>query len=309
MIQVTWRGTPGVGDFMMALNVCHSHAFSTKQQIELTMHWEHNENHLHHFEDPETIIERMEYIHNFYHRKDDVIVKHEFCSQDPRYTDWKWKDDIRVKGSVAEILHPKELGAELFEQYKQKKRFWFSDGAYEDTVHSPPNRWLFREDAFQETDRKKVVVWTPTFNAEQPRWWKRKLTPHDWDVIIHKLRRQGMNVIEIDYRTPVREAMYHIANCRLVVCYDGMWHYIAFNFARPMVVVSKEGITKYHTPQCVRVTPDPDGIHNIWWWLDNPEKLYGHPKSKAVKYENEMRDIWENKQTALDVWEVDNETT
>lgn len=290
MIQVTWRGTPGVGDFMMALNVCHYHAYTKKQKIELTMHWEHSEDHLHHFEDPETIIERMEYIHNLYHKKDDVTVKHVFNTEDPRYTDWKWDDDIRVEDGVAKVMHPRDLGRA---DYKSKSRFWFSDDAYVDP-NAPPNTWLFREDAFRKTDKKKVVVWTPTFNAEVPRHWKRKLTHEDWCGIISKLRRAGFNVIELDYRTPVREAVYHVSTCRLIICYDGMWHYLGANFAKPMMVVSKEGITKYHTPHCVRVTPEPDGEHSIFWWMNNFSKLFGHPKKKAVDYENRMRLIYDN---------------
>lgn len=298
MIQVTWRGTPGVGDFMMALNACHQHAFSCNDKIELTMHWEHDEKYLHHFEDPETIIERMDYIHNFYHRKDDVEVKHVFESKD-RYSDWSWKDDIKVIDGVPTILHPKELGRP--DDMVSKTRYWFSDGKYvdgDDAVgrpegNAPHNQWLFRKDAFRDTDKHKVVVWTPVSNAESPRWWKRKLTPNDWRVIIHKLRRQGMNVIELDYRTPVREAMYHISNCRLIVCYDGMWHYLGANFAKPMIVVSKEGVTKYHTPHCVRVCPDTQEEENIWWWLDRPETLFGHPKKKAVEYERSLRHIYE----------------
>ena len=73
---VTWRGTPGVGDFMWALNSVHLHSWRTKTPIDLEMHWSHGEHHLHHFEDPETIIERMQYMHIFYDRKEDVKISH-----------------------------------------------------------------------------------------------------------------------------------------------------------------------------------------------------------------------------------------
>jgi hypothetical protein len=48
--------------------------------------------------------------------------------------------------------------------------------------------------------------------------------------------------------------MYHISTARMVLCYDGMWHYIARNLLTPMVVVSTEGITSYHTPHAVKVS-------------------------------------------------------
>ena len=295
MEKVTWRGTPGVGDFMWALNCVHLHAHTQKIKVNLEMHWERGPDHLHHFEDPETIIERMDYIHSLYAKKDDVEVSHVFYSGD-RYTDWKYDDDVVVENSIKRIMHPKERGEDTSDW---KARFWFENGRWSDGKgdKSPDNDWLFRKEAFRDTVRNKVVVWTPLFNAEKPRGWKTKLTKLDWDVIIQKLRRAGLDVVELCYRTPVREVVYHISTCRLVLCYDGMWHYVAKNFAKPLAVISKEGVTKYHTDHAIRINPDhsPEQIkqfgNDIWWWLNRPKELLGHSKYKAVKYENEMRSI------------------
>ena len=82
-----------------------------------------------------------------------------------------------------------------------------------------------------------------------------------------------------------------------MLCYDGMWDYVAKNFAKPLAVISKEGVTKYHTDHAIRINPDhsPEQIKqfgkDIWWWLNRPKELLGHSKYKAVKYENEMRSI------------------
>jgi hypothetical protein len=292
MERVTWRGTPGVGDFMWALNSVHKYCFDNNTKVKLEMYWEHGPDHLHHFEDPETIIERMDYIHNFYHRKDDVTVEHIFYGQDyGYYSDWHWNDDVVLKGDQRHVEHPKQLGRE---NHEQKNRFWFESGAYDDKEGAmPDNTWVFRRDAFQETDRHKFVFWTPRANAEVPRYWKRKLTSQDWDDIINMFRRAGMNVIEIDYRTPIREAMYHISTCRQVICYDGMWHYIAKNFVKPLAVISKEGVTKYHTPHALRVCPDDMEDTNIWYWMRHLNDFVGRSKRKAIEYEKRMEPIWE----------------
>lgn len=285
MERVTWRGTPGVGDFMWALNCVHHYAYTNNVKVKLEMHWEHGEDYLHHFEDPETIVERMDYIHNFYYRKNDVEVSHEFYSDNERYRTHKYTSYLlrREDGQVSVERKP------LIDEGNNKGRFWFESGYYTDTGEAPINNWLFRPDAFQETDRRKVVIWTPNQNAELPRHWKRKLTEHDWSVIIHKLRRAGLNVVELNYRTPVREAMYHISTCRQVVCYDGMWHYIAKNFAKPLAVISKEGVTKYHTEHAIRVCPDDSHPTNIWYWMDNVPDLLGRSKKKAVDWENKLK--------------------
>jgi len=284
--KVTWRGTPGVGDFMWALNCVHLHAFETKTRVNLEMHWEHDEDYLHHFEDPETIIERMDYIHNFYHRQDDVVISHVFNSNG-RYTDWKFEDDvIDAEDGNRQILAI---------QGRHKNRFEFESGRYLDEKGSdaPKNDWLFRQDAFRSTDKNSIVIWRPTFNAEIPRTWKRILTNQQWDDIIKKLRRQGINITELTYRTPIREAMYHISRCRLVLCYDGMWHYIAKNFAKPLAVISGEKVTKYHTPHALRISPLEESDLNIRFWMGNIPELLGHPKKKSQKYMEKMKFIYD----------------
>jgi hypothetical protein len=280
MELVTWRGTPGVGDFMWALNCAHNYSYHNNVLVNLEMHWEHGEDYYHHFEDPETIIERMEYIHNFYHNKEDVKVTHVFNSQD-RYTDWKYTDDLVTtnEGRLRSVAIQ-----------RHKARFWFESGAYSDEHGSdaPKSDWIFRRETFRPSINDKIVIWRPVFNAELPRTWKNFLTFDQWESIIAAMRQAGMNIVELSYRTPVSEAMYHISNCRMVVCYDGMWHYIARNFGRPMIVISTEGVTKYHTPHCLRVSPLDNDNRNIWWWLNNMNEFLGHPKKKAVNYREKI---------------------
>lgn len=276
---VTWRGTPGVGDFMWALNSCHQYAADYNiRKINLEFHWEHDEDYYHHFEDPETIIERLEYIHSFYHDKERVEVHHVYNATG-RYSDWKYSDDV-----VLEKNGDRRVAA----IQRKKARFWFQSGKYtdEDGGNIPDNNWIMRKDAMQETVPNRLVFWRPTWNAEKPRTWKRLFTQEDWDIAIQLLRDKGFECHELSYRTPVSEAMYLISTARLVLCYDGIWHYLAKNFARPLGVVSSEGVTKYHTPNALRLHSQHEyKDKNVWWWLDNIDMLLGHTKAKSVKYE------------------------
>lgn len=286
--KVSWRGTPGVGDFMWALNSCHAHAAKNDINVELEMHWEHGEDYYHHFEDPETIIERMDYIHNFYTDKERVNVVHVFNSTG-RYSDWKFEDDCVMEADGSKRIAAKQ-GAH------DKKRFWFEYGKFTDERGGevPDNNFIFRDSAFQPINDKRIVFWTPIMNAEKPRTWKRLFSNRDWGMLITELRQNGFECHEITYRTPIREAMYLISTSRLCVCYDGMWHYVAKNFARPTAVISSEGITKYHTPNAIRCSPDEKDKNNIWGWMDMFPELLGHSKFKAVKYEEEMRERYGN---------------
>ena len=286
---VTWRGTPGVGDFMWALNSCHRYAADHNvRKINLELHWEHGEDYLHHFEDPETIIERCNYIHNFYHQQDRVEIHHIF-NADGRYRDWKYADDVVNENGVNRV---KAVNA-----HGQKNRFWFQSGFYNDDRGSPApnNDWIFRQDAFQEYNPKRIVYWRPTWNAEKPRTWKRLFDNNDWEQLIIHFKAMGFEMHELSYRTPASEAMYLISTARMVICYDGIWHYVAKNFTRPLAVISGEGVTKYHTPNALRLNPETHyDDRNVWWWLEHTGDLLGHTKNKAVDYENRMKQYYGN---------------
>ena len=286
---VTWRGTPGVGDFMWALNSCHKYAADHNiRKINLELHWEHGEDYLHHFEDPETIIERCDYIHNFYHQQERVEIHHIF-NANGRYRDWKYADDVVNENGVNRV---KAMNA-----HAQKNRFWFQSGYYNDDRGSraPDNDWIFRQDAFQEYDPNRIVYWRPTWNAEKPRTWKRLFENDDWEQLIIHFKAMGFDMHELSYRTPASEAMYLISTARMVICYDGIWHYVAKNFARPLAVISAEGVTKYHTPNALRLNPEAHyDDRNVWWWIEHTSDLLGHTKNKAVDYENRMKQYYGN---------------
>lgn len=214
---IEWKGTPGVGDYMMGLNIAHNYSQTTNSPIDFVIHWYHNKDHLHHFEDPETIVERMEYSHNFYKDQHRVSVHHVFNSTD----DSLWVN--RHRGI----------------QFKPQPNVRI-------------NSWVHRSTSFSPTDEKKIVIWRPILNAEIPRQWKNIVDNYTWDYIIKLLTTvYGYHVVELSYRNPISEVYYHISNCNFVICYDGMWHYVAKNFLKPMIVFSENVVTKFHTPNAV----------------------------------------------------------
>ena len=96
--KVTWRGTHGVGDFMQALNCCYRYSYDTDKVINLEMHWEHDEDFLYHPDDPETIIDRMNFIHPKYFESERVEVTHVFNSDKyyypPEQSELKERKDL-----------------------------------------------------------------------------------------------------------------------------------------------------------------------------------------------------------------------
>ena len=214
---LNWGMTPGMGDVMLALNCAHKWSFENNQPLILNLHWFHDKDHLHHPEDPETIVERTDYILELY-LKADVQVNHIFNSD---------QHDLKETYKRYDWLNPRK--------------------------NKTTNSWIFNPLVQLPANENKVVIWRPTFNAEPPRLWKRRIQNNYWDELIKFLKFMGYDVIELCYRTPIREATYHINTCDFIICYDGMWHYIAKNFMKPMIVSSQDMITTYHTRHALRL--------------------------------------------------------
>jgi hypothetical protein len=258
---VDWKGTPGVGDILFGLNAVHMLTHLARKSgldvpfTTMNVHWTHSEDHLHHFEDPETIIERTNYIHSFYHDKESVKINHIFNSTD--------EEIIRLR----------------------HKGFQRKSGA-RDVLDGIPH-WMFRRDIWKDsTDSKTVVFWRPKFNAEIPRGWKRTFFPHDWDQILSILEDRGYTLVELTYRTPVREAFRAIQDARFCIFYDGMWQYIAKNLCKPVVALGDNGIINIHNPQGVGFKkPEPDkGGGTVFSYLKNLPKNLDHLDKRAKKY-------------------------
>jgi hypothetical protein len=219
-----WKGTPGVGDFMYGLNIAHWKSFILNREIFLRFHWYHAEDFLYHYEDPETIIERLNYIHSFYSNEYSKIrIKHTFNSNSG------WIYSNRFRGYNRNI--------------RKSWKFRVND-------------WILREDLMNyPTIENKIVLWRNTTNAEDPRPFKMPFTHDEWNQVIDIIELQGYKVFEINYRTPISEVLYHIKTCICTVSYEGMWHYIAKNLRKPMIVLSSDPITNMHTPDALIYNP------------------------------------------------------
>ena len=209
---IEWKGTPGIGDAMYGLNIAHMRAFVNQKPTTLVIHWYHSQDYLYHFEDPETIIERIEYLHSRYLWPSMVNLEHVFNSSDKQLYVQRYRNVFRYNGEPL-------------------ARYWSFDTKF-----------------FTTPKLNKIVIWRPSFNADHPRFFKLPLISYEWLSIINDLKNLDFEVVEIDYRTPVSEVFYHIRTAEFLLSYEGMWHYVGKNFFKPHMVLSDDPITKWHTP-------------------------------------------------------------
>ena len=218
------HGRYGMGDSMSYLNIAHTRAYCNDTDVTLNIYWEHDKDFYYHFEDPETIVERTDYIHNFYKDKDRVKVNHFFNI-------WMGEDHPLKESQLID-----EDGEDILWGKQKCTRTWFLD-----------------EDRLPKTKENKIVLWRPTFNADLAREWKRGVSHEEWDEAIDIMKGYGYDITELTYRTPIREALYHISEAELVMCYDGMWHYISTMLKKPTIFVASSTIGMYNTYNGVMV--------------------------------------------------------
>lgn len=112
------------------------------------------------------------------------------------------------------------------------------------------NSWLFNErDMNCKQYKNLVVIWRTKFIEGNYPIFKDSYDSSYWDLIIPLLKLAGFTVAEVTHRTPISEVYHLISSARLVVAYNGMYHYISKNFIKPMIVMGDSGIIKTHSPQ------------------------------------------------------------
>lgn len=225
------KGKYGVGDSCWALNIAHNTSKVLSQTITLDCHWNWDRTHKHSIDDTENIIDQFDYIHTFYRNKENVVINH------------------IVNSSKSNML---DSGGRLL---------YGPDPIYKDTRTC--NWWKFDPRLRLSKTEKKVVIWRSTFNTDKlPNKEKEILSNDDWKKVIYNLKKSGYSVVELCYRTPIRESMYHINTCSSAIGYAGMWYYFANNWQKPTIIVSNRTLTKTHSPCCMEVG-DKDIVYSI----------------------------------------------
>lgn len=215
--EIIWKTTPGIGDWMYGMNIAYMRAFVNQKPTKLQLNWFHSKDFEYHYEDPEPFMERFNYIHKHYMWKDMVNIEHVFNS------------------TKLDMINKRYMGVTR-RKHSEFYRYW------QFNIDNTPTP-------------RKITLWRPTGNSvQQMIGHKQSMTLREWELLIRTLENFGYTVVEIDYRTPIREAFYHIKTAECCISYEGMWHYVAKNMFKPHIVLNGGQITKWHTPAAVNFT-------------------------------------------------------
>ena len=227
----------GAGDMVLALNICHTWAIYHNTDVELEYHWREKQDFKVMPEDPETVAERVNNMNTRMPNPDRVTVIHLFDS-----------DIFFTQGSPSIW----ESGPEALEERRllTPKR-WFPDIAPMVAMGSARYRW-----SEEPTTTKTIVTWDSSQNTYPLR--KNKKTRNDWGYMRDYIqdRFPEHKIISLSYRDSFDTAYNAIRDCEFCFGYDGMWHLVAENFGKLLVVLND-----HHGEYKTLITPDAS-IHN-----------------------------------------------
>lgn len=78
MLDVKWGTGVGYGDFVTGLGYAHTSAIKYQIPVHIEFYWNHSKEHLFSPLDPETIVERCDYIYSIMRQLPQVSVSHQF---------------------------------------------------------------------------------------------------------------------------------------------------------------------------------------------------------------------------------------
>lgn len=216
-------GKYGYGDAIWLYNIAYHTSKVLDEVIKLKVHWWWGYDHLHSFDDIENIIDQNNYMLNFYHEKDRVEVEH--------------------------ITHTKKRRSAILRQSGMLRYG-------PDPLDIPrANWWKFNPDLYLRKIPHKVVVWRSSTNANKSKFKGKDIFSHEeWDTIYENLSLNRYHVVEVSYRTPIRELFYHINTASSCIGHGGVAYHIANNFQVPCLVVSDRKIVDTHCPNVVRLS-------------------------------------------------------
>lgn len=236
---------------MYGLNIAYMRSFVNQKPTTLEIHFYHPKEYYYHYEDPESVVERFNYIQQRYMWKDIVNIKCVYNST-----------DTALYKKFYQGIH-RRRDSELY-------RYW----ALDPTIQTP-------------STSNKIVLWRPTFNLRQQiDNSKHILNDDEWQRLIDRLSDFGYDIVEIDYRTPISEALYHIRTCECCLSYEGMWHYITKNLFKPHIVLSNSSITRWHTPAAVKIEPKQT------FFIDRDLKKFTYMLEDATERANNYKYIF-----------------
>jgi len=172
-----------------------------------------------HQDQVEPYIQQLEYLRRF-------IVDCNFTFNHKKITYEDWQEIIPYWKNFTLPDNVRKLDLKFKNFYERKKGkivFWRDTFLFHDVIHE--NKLT----GFNYYDVRNLRESVVLYKGKKP------LSYHEWAIFIEYLKENYREVVEIEYRTPISEVMYHLQTCEVVLGYMGMWSEHASLLNTPMI--------------------------------------------------------------------------
>lgn len=217
-LEIHFRAGFGYGDYITNLAYAHNASIKYQTPVVATFHWNHDLNHLHSPDDPETIIERFWKTYNELDHLDDVSIRVKSNSN----VDFRFINNLDHDVPFHGI-------------WRTAKR--------SDNNNKNNNDLRRRHRSFN------ILLWRSTFNTYFPGADKDPISDHWGHLIDYLIKKEGHRVQEVTYRTPIDRILSSIEQCDMGIGYDGMVHQLFKCYHKPLLVFCRRyGLNRLLVP-------------------------------------------------------------
>lgn len=261
MINLEWQGGIGYGDIVGPISYAYNLSYQLKEKVNLNLHWKTPIEYLYSDNTPEPLYKQAEFINDMCEKSGtDVSLNFVF---DSNYT-------------------------ERFNNYYQ-------EAYYEDPKH---NEWIVSNQFKHNPVKNKVVVNSTLENIEsfktysdQRKKWKDE-QKEDWVPLIQNLKNSGYEVVEVGYRTPIKECVEHIRTAEVFLGYHGATLWLARLIGIPSLAASNMLMREVfmRTHYCGRINPEGVSTDSFQEYISmayHRNSYYAYDRDK-YKFQNKL---------------------
>jgi len=210
MIDVQWKGKIGYGDIVSPICYAHNVSYNTGQRVVLNFRWDTGPDYKFKPSDPETLWERANFIHSICDKKEtDVDIVHLFNNpMEENHTNYDWNI----------------VGKDRFHNY------W-------NPLAKHRNRPEGKHIVINSTFGNQVSL------KQYGKSWKDPLAGR-WVTMVHMLKQKNIDVVVVDYTTPIRDLVTALSSARAFIGYHGTAAWVARFIQVPSIIIGgKKGLT------------------------------------------------------------------
>lgn len=197
---------------------CSKYKISGKLNLNVFWHFAEFSRNVH-YEDVESWIEKYFYLIKMMNLDAKIEINHYLITDKKNFTPFEIVGHKNITPKFLRKMPKKTFFKTNLKAQKNKVCFWRYNESVLTYLHPDPNQngRVIREASY---------------------------TPDEWNMLYNFLKK-NYDVVELEYRTPIREVFYHLSTCEFSIGYSGMWCLLSTLLDNPTVGLVDPKLDKF----------------------------------------------------------------